>query len=159
MGKSEKQKKEHIPYNYNRKKKVSVWVSQHPYADIPDDYFEERFSHKNTRAQNTWSDNFKLPYFNPDCLEINGVHEGMVDIKKAAGECSFSSSYIDVLMSKSRKKKISEITWIVLLFDCEYTIKVSNVGKDSYLKFLGAFDYDETADRLYKTEEEEEKIL
>lgn len=139
--------------NFIRKKKVSVWVSQHPYADIPDAYFEERFSRKNTRANNTWSDNFKLPYFDPECLEMNGAHEGTVDIKQAAGECSFSTSYIEVLMSKARKKKIEQITWIVLLFECEYSTKVSNVGKDEYLTFLGAFNYDDLADTLYEPEE------
>lgn len=152
MGKDKKD------YNYTRKGKVSVWVSQQPYADIPDAYFEERFSHNNKRAQNTWSDHFMLPYFDPECIEINGVYEGVDDINKVAGECSFSSSYIEVLMSKARKKRVQEVTWIVLLFDCEYTVKVSNVGKDEYLKFLGAFDYDELADRLYATEEEAEPL-
>ena len=69
-------------------------------------------------------------------------------INKAAGECSFSSSYIEVLMSKARKKKLEEVSWIVLLFEYEYSPKVSGVDKDNYMTFLGAFDYDDGADNL-----------
>ncbi|MBT3225209.1 MAG: immunity 22 family protein [Calditrichaeota bacterium] len=139
-------------HDFSKRNKVSVWVSQHPYEDIPDAYFEEKFSHKKTRATNTWSDNFKLQYFEPDFMETNGAHAGKVDIKKAAGECSFSSSYIEVLMSKARKKKMEAVTWIVLLFEHEYSVKLSGVDKDTYMTFLGAFDYDDTADNLYEIE-------
>ena len=85
-------------------------------------------------------------------METNGAHEGIVHIKKAIGECSFSSSYIDVLMSKARKKKLEEVTWVVLLFEYEYSPKVSGVDKDNYMTFLGAFDYDNGADNLYEAE-------
>lgn len=146
------QSKESKGLLFPKKYKVSVWVSQHPYEDIPDDYFEEQFSKNNTRAKNTWSNNFHLRYFNPGNMETNGAHVGTVNIRKAAGECSFSSSYIDVLMSKARKKKLEEITWIILLFECEYSIKLSGVGRDEYTTFLGAFDYDDSADNVYESE-------
>lgn len=135
--------------DFSKKGKVSVWASQHPYEDVPDEYFEETFSHNKTRATNTWSDNFNLQPFNPDNMETNGAHEGTVSIKKAVGECSFSSSYIEVLMSKARKKKLEEVTWIVMLFELEYSPKISGVEKDNYMAFLGAFDYEDGADNLF----------
>lgn len=138
---------------FTKKGKVSVWVSQHPYKDIPDEYFEEAFSKNNTRAKNTWSKNYKLAYFNPDNMETNGAQSGVVDIEKAAGECSFSSSFMSVLLSKARKKKTQEITWIILLFDYEYSVKISEVSKDTHTLFLGAFDYEYGADSLYEIEE------
>lgn len=134
--------------DYLKKNKVSVWASQYLYRDIPDEYFEEQFSRNNTRAKNTWSKNFKLRYFNPDNMETNGAYEGDVAIAKAVGECSFSSSYMDVLLSKARKKKLEQVTWVVLLFECEYSPKLSGVSKDTYLTFLGAFDYDNDSDSL-----------
>ncbi|MEH6469019.1 MAG: immunity 22 family protein [Porticoccus sp.] len=137
-------------YDFSKKSKVSVWVSRHPYQDVPDVYFEETFSRNNTRATNSWSKNFNLQYFNPENMETNGAHEGTVPIKKAAGECSFSSSYIDVLMSKARKKKLEDVTWIILLFEYEYSPKISGVDKDNYMMFVGAFDYDDGADNLYE---------
>ena len=143
-------RKESKTHDFTKKKKVSVWVSRHPYEDIPDEYFEETFSKKNTRATNMWSESFKLNYFNPESMETNGTQAGTVEIKKAAGECSFSSSYIDVLMSKARKKKLENITWIILLFECEYSTKLSGVEKDKYTTFLGAFTYDDEADNLYE---------
>jgi len=85
-------------------------------------------------------------------METNGVHEGTVKINKAAGECSFSCSYIEVLMSKARKKRLEEVTWIVMLFEYEYSPKISGVDKDSYMTFLGAFDYDDGANNLYDIE-------
>jgi len=105
--------------DFSKKGKVSVWAPQHPYEDVPDAYFEETFSRNNTRARNIWSDNFHLKFFNPGNMETNGVHEGTVSIKKAAGECSFSSSYIEVLMGKARKKKLEEVTWVVMLLEFE----------------------------------------
>lgn len=138
--------------DFSKKGKVSIWASQHPYNDVPDEYFEETFSRNNTRATNTWSSNFNLVFFNPDNLETNGAHEGTVSIKKVAGECSFSSSYIEVLMSKARKKKLKEVTWIVMLFELEYSPKISGVVKDNYMTFLGAFDYEDGADNLFEIE-------
>lgn len=139
-------------HDFSKKGKVSVWASQHPYEDVPDEYFEEKFSRNNTRATNTWSGNFYLKFFNPENMETNGAHEGTVNVKNAVGECSFSCSYIDVLMSKARKKKLEEVTWIVMLFEYEYSPKISGVDKDTYMTFLGAFDYDDGADNLYEIE-------
>jgi len=135
-------------HNFSKKNKVSVWVSQHPYGEIPEEYFAEKFSRNKTRATNKWTDNFNLQYFSPEYMETNGAHEGTVNIKKAVGECSFSSSYVQVLMSKAKKKKLEEITWIILLFEYEYSTKISGVGKDEYMTFLGAFNYDDSADSL-----------
>jgi hypothetical protein len=142
------QLKEKKGYDFTKKNKVSIWVSQHPYQDIPDAYFDETFSHKKKRATNTWSDNFRLQYFEPDFMETNGVQTATVNIKKAAGECSFSSSYFEALLNKVKKMKLTSITWIVLLYECEYNVKRSGIDKDTYLTFVGAFDYDDSAENL-----------
>ena len=143
-------------HDFTKKYKVSVWASQHPYADVPDDYFEETFSKNNTRAVNTWSKNFNLKNFMPGNLETNGAEEGMVSIEVAAGECSFSNSYIETLMSKARKKNLEEVSWIIMLFEVEYSLKISGVEKDQYMTFLGAFDYDDAAESVYEVEDLEE---
>ncbi|MBV1908783.1 MAG: immunity 22 family protein [Kangiellaceae bacterium] len=137
-----------------KKNKVSVWVSTHPYTDIPEEYFEEIFSKNNTRARNTWSDNFKMRYFRPEDMETNGSTEGTVSVKQAAGECSFSSSFIEPLMSKAKKKDLLEITWIVLVYEYEYSAKLSSVESDEYLTLLGAFSYDDDADSVYEVEQD-----
>ena len=49
-------------------------------------------------------------------------------------------------MSKARKNRLEEISWIILLFDYEYSVVLSGVNKDKYVSFLGAFNYDESAD-------------
>ena len=137
-------------FDFSKKYKVSIWASQHAYADIPDDYFEESFNKNKKRATNTWSNNFKMRYFKPEQMETNGSAEGVVDIKIAAGECSFSASFIDNLMSKAKKKNLLEITWVVLLFEYEYSTKLSSVDKDEYLTFIGAFNYDDEADSVHE---------
>jgi len=139
-------------YLFTKKNKVSIWASTHSYADIPEDYFAERFSKNNTRATNQWSNNFNMRYFRPEDMETNGSHGGTINIKQAAGECSFSCSYIDALMSKAKKKNLQEITWLVLLFEYEYSAKISGVESDEYLTLLGAFNYDDDADSLYEPE-------
>lgn len=127
---------------FKKKNKVSVWVSTTPYADIPDEYFEETFFKNNTRAKNEWSNNFNMRYFSPEYLETNGAMEGTISIEKAVNECSYADSFIKNLMSKAEKKKLTDITWIVLLYEYEYSARVSGVAKDKYLNLLGAFDYD-----------------
>ena len=139
---------------FSKKNKVSVWASMHPYADIPEAYFEEKFSKNNTRATNTWSNNFKMRYFSPSKMETNGAHEGTINIKQAVGECSFSSSFIEVLMSKAKKKKLNEITWIILLFEYEYSAKISGIESDEYVTLVGAFDYDDDAESLIEVDDE-----
>ena len=139
---------------FPKKNKVSIWASTHPYADIPEAYFEERFSKNNTRASNSWSDNFKIRYFYPSKMETNGIHEGTINIKQAVGECSFSSSFIEVLMSKAKKKKLNDITWIILLFEYEYSAKISGIESDEYVTLVGAFDYDDDAESLIEVNEE-----
>jgi len=139
-------------FDFSKKNKVSVWASQHPYADIPDEYFEETFSRNNTRATNRWSNNFKLKFFLPDNMETNGSMDGLVDIRQAAGECSFSESYMPQLISKAGKSNMEQVSWIVLLFECEYSLRQTNISKDEYLTFLGAFDYDSDADSLFDLE-------
>ncbi len=141
---------------FNTKGKVSVWASQYPYADIPDDYFEETFSKKGSRAKNSWSDNYKIRYFDPKQMETNGAHTGTIDMHEAAGGCSCSSSYIVNLMSKAKKNKMEQVTWIILLFEQEYSIKLSGVVKDEYTTFLGAFNYDASSESLLGEEDEDE---
>jgi len=127
---------------FQKKNKVSVWVSTHPYADIPDEYFDESFSKNNTRATNQFSKNFKMRYFSPDHLETNGAMEGTVKIRDAVIACSYADSFIENLMSKAKKKNLTNITWVVLLYEYEYSSKVSNIYKDDFLTMLGAFTYD-----------------
>jgi hypothetical protein len=53
---------------------------------------------------------------------------------------------------QNQKKYILEITWLVLLFEYEYSAKVSGMESDEYLTLLGAFNYDDDADSLYDIE-------
>jgi hypothetical protein len=149
------QKKQNETFLFNKKGKVSIWASKHTYKDIPDDYFEETFSKNNTRAQNTWSKNFKIRYFNPESLETNGTNKGLSDIKQIAGQCSYSTSFIDNLMGKARNKNLTEVSWLILLYEFEYSAKTSAVESDKYVTLLGAFNYDDGANNLFELESDE----
>ena len=145
-------------YLFGKKNKVSVWASQHPYAEISEEYFEETFTKGGNRARNTWTDNFRIRYFKPEDMETNGSQEGTIDIKQAVGECSFSTSFIETLMSKAKKKDMLEVTWVVVLFEYEYSAKTSGVESDEYLTLLGAFNYDDDADSVFEVEFEEDEL-
>ncbi|WP_158971962.1 immunity 22 family protein [Paraglaciecola sp. L3A3] len=138
---------------FNKKNKVSIWASNYPYADIPDEYFEETFFKNNKRAKNTWSANYNIRYFLPEDMETNGSHDGLIDIRDAAGQCSCSSSYIVNLMSKAKKNKLEQVSWIILLFEQEYSAKLSGVANDEYTTFLGAFNYDPYSESLLDEEQ------
>jgi hypothetical protein len=137
---------------FGKKNKVSVWASQLPYADIPDSYFEERFFKNNTRASNQWTDNYDIRYFRPDDLETNGVEVGLGDVKAVAGACSFSYSFILPLLSKARKKKLTEVSWLIFLYEYEYSVKISGIESDDVTTFLGAFDYRDDAENVFEAE-------
>lgn len=143
---------------FAKKHKVSIWASNHLYQEIPEEYFEETFSKGGTRAKNIWTSNFKIRYFRPEDMETNGSMEGLINIKQAVGECSFSCSFIDNLMSKAKKKNLLEVSWIVLLYEFEYSTKTSGVDSDEYLTLLGAFNYDDDAESLFEIEDEEGEI-
>jgi len=147
------QEPEEKAFLFDKKYKVSIWGSKVPYADIPDEYFEETFFKNNTRAKNQWSHHFKIRYFKPNEMETNGSYEGLKPIEEIAGACSFSLSYIDNLMSKAKKKQLLEVSWLVLLFDFEYSAKATGVESDDYLTLLGAFNYDDEAESLIPVEE------
>ena len=140
-------------FDFSKRGKVSAWISTHPYQDIPDEYFEEHFNKKHTRATNQWSANYQLRFFNPEQMETNGSQEGLVNIKQAAGECSFSASFMEVLLSKAKKQGVQDISWLILLYDFEFSAKLSGIDKDEYTQYLGAFNYDETADSLFEIDE------
>ncbi|PHS15947.1 MAG: hypothetical protein COA86_13110 [Kangiella sp.] len=140
---------------FHKKYKVSIWASKTPYEDIPDEYFEETYSKNKARAQNSWSKNFKIRYFNPESLETNGSQQGLLDIKQVAGQCSYSTSFIDNLMSKAIKKNITEVSWLILIYEFEYSAKISGVESDEYVTLLGAFNYDDDADNLFELENQE----
>ena len=127
---------------------VSVWASQVPYADIPDDYFDEKG--EGHIPLNEWAGNFKFNTFNSENIEINGAYEGSVNIKKAAGECSYSKSYIDALVAKAEKLDLVNVTWIIVCFDFEYYPKKTGVFKDQYMNFIGSYPYDPEAENLYE---------
>ena len=129
-----------------------MWASQVPYGEIPDSYFEERFFKNNTRATNQWTDNYNIRYFRPDDLETNGVAEGLGDVKSVAGACSYSYSFLLPLMSKARKKKLTEVSWLILLYEYEYAVKISGIESDGVTTFLGAFDYRDDAEDVFEAE-------
>ena len=141
-------KKQDEKTKFDKEGMVSVWVSQVPYAEIRDDYFDE--NETGHIPLNEWAGNFKFNTFNPDNIEINGAYEGTVNIKIAAGKCSYSTSYIDPLVAKAKKLDIVNITWIILLFDFEYYPKKTGVFKDNYVNFIGSYPYDPEANNLYE---------
>jgi hypothetical protein len=51
-------------------------------------------------------------------------------------------------MSKAKKNKMEQVTWIILLFEQEYSVKLSGVNQDEYTTFLGAFNYDASSESL-----------
>jgi hypothetical protein len=52
---------------------------------------------------------------------------------------------------------MEQVTWIILLFEQEYSIKLSGVVKDEYTTFLGAFNYDASSESLLGEEDEAEE--
>ena len=140
-------------YDFSKKNKVSIWASKIPYAEIPDDYFAETLSKNGTRATNQWSKNYQIRFFNPEFMETNGAMAGLVDIEKAVGECSFSTSYIKPLLNKAKQKNLLKVSWVILLFENEYSAKTSTIESDEYTTLVGSFNYDEEAENLYEIEE------
>jgi hypothetical protein len=58
-------------------------------------------------------------------------------------------------MSKAKKNKMQQVTWIILLFEQEYSVKLSGVASDEYTTFLGAFNYDASSESLLGEQDDE----
>jgi hypothetical protein len=56
-------------------------------------------------------------------------------------------------MSKAKKNKMEQVTWVILLFEQEYSAKLSGVAQDEYTTFLGAFNYDASSESLLGEDE------
>ncbi|WP_196140797.1 immunity 22 family protein [Aliikangiella sp. G2MR2-5] len=139
-------------YDFTKKNKVTIWASNFPYIDIPDEYFEEIFSHKGQRARNQWSSNYQLRFFVPEHLETNGSTEDLIDFERAVGECSFSESFIKPAINKARQNNLLKVSWVILLFDYEYSTKTTGILNDQYTHCIGAFTYDEESDSVYEVD-------
>ena len=50
---------------------------------------------------------------------------------------------------------MEQVTWIILLFEQQYSVKASGVTEDEYTTFLGAFNYDASSDSLLGENDEE----
>jgi hypothetical protein len=48
---------------------------------------------------------------------------------------------------------MQQVTWIILLFEQEYSVKLSGVASDEYTTFLGAFNYDASSESLLGEED------
>ncbi|MBY4676645.1 immunity 22 family protein [Marinobacterium arenosum] len=129
--------------------KVSIWVSQTPYALIPDSYFEEDFRCKGGAPVNEWAGNYGFGFYDGERLATNGVMEGSVSLQHCAGECSFSSSFVEELLAQARTQQLEQITWLILLYDFAYDPQQTGVTEDAYTRFVGVFDYNDEADGLY----------
>lgn len=128
-------------FEFEKEGKVSVWFSTVPYNTIPDSYFEE-----DENGLGPWAHHFKISSYDPEDMETNGADLGTVKPEKAIGECSYSQSYVDLVVHKINKMGYSDVTWVILVFDFEYRPKKTKVYKDEYVHFVGSYPYDESAD-------------
>lgn len=123
--------------------RVSVWVSNYPYADIPDSYFDEDFRCKGGAPVNEWAGNYGFGFYDEERLATNGAMEGLMSLKQALQGCSFSASFIKPALAQAKEDGMENISWIILLYDFDYQPDETGVSDDKYTRFLGAFDYDE----------------
>jgi hypothetical protein len=52
---------------------------------------------------------------------------------------------------------MEQVTWIILLFEQEYSVKQSGVTEDEFTTFLGAFNYDASSESLLGEDDDEEE--
>jgi hypothetical protein len=134
--------------DFEKEGQVSVWFSDHPYQDVPDSYFDE-----DEQGLCAWAKHFKLGVYDHDCLETNGAQRGEIAIDVAVGQCSYSRSYVDKVVHKITKMGAEKVTWVILLFDYEYRPKKTKIYEDEYVKFVGAYPYDSSAENLFEVDE------
>ena len=74
-------------------------------------------------------------------------------LKSQRVSARFQKSYINNLFSKATKLNLTKVSWVILLFEYEYSARLTGVDKDEYLTFIGAFNYDDEAENVYEIEE------
>lgn len=137
--------------DFDKKGFVSIWVSKVPLDEFPDDYFEERYGeeHEDTPLSQ-WCENFGFGYYDHDQIEDNGVETGADTLDKILGECSYSKSFVEQAVSDARMQGIESVSWVRNLFDCAYSPELTGIKEDSFMVFLGTYEYDEESESRYE---------
>ena len=127
--------------------KVSVWVNIVPFSQIPKSYGEERYGDDGPLSD--WCAAFGFDYYDHDFMDVNISEEHRRPIRRLAGECSFSASFIDPLESAAIEQGFDTAQQVILLYDFDYTNLNTGITEDKYYRFIGTFDYDDDADSVY----------
>jgi len=56
------------------------------------------------------------------------------------------------LLNKAKKSGVESVSWIILLYDTEYSVKLTEILNDEYTRFLGTFTFDDTAENVFDPE-------
>jgi Immunity protein 22 len=129
---------------------VSIWASIVPLAEIPDDYFEERYSETEDIPQTKFCGDFDFWGHDHDQIDANCSLKGPESFERLIGECSFSKSYISEATKRARKLGIETTQQVMLLYDLRYDLKPSVVETSPYLRFVGSFPYDSNASSAFE---------
>jgi hypothetical protein len=137
------------PY-FDKKGFVSIWVSKVTLDEIPDDYFEERYGEEcEDTPLSQWCENFGFGYYDHDQIEDNGVVKGTDAVDKILGECSCSMSFLELAVSDAMKQGVESVSWIRNYFDYSYSPDITGNKEDSYMVYLGSYEYDIKSESKY----------
>ncbi len=121
---------------------VSIWVSKCNLNDIPDDYFEENYGGEDEESWNDFSSEFGFGYYDHDFVETYFIDDGEIThIKNLLEPLSYSDTFIDSAINAAIEKNLAETSFVFLIYNFEYSSKITGITESKYMSFLGAFPF------------------
>lgn len=135
---------------YRRLGCVSIWDGTFGSIDAVEWYFGEPTPDGKLPPSYSFIEDFRLPEFSPECLEINFTQVQPRPLSELLASTSFSSSYIDSACAAAERLGIEEAQGVALLFNFDYQACPKVLPKSPNLRFVGVFEYDQDAAAVRK---------
>jgi hypothetical protein len=121
---------------------VSIWIGEFPSEEIGDQHLRERYGERgDDEPLAEWMGEFGFRYFDHDFMDTNGHGPSVGPLRPLIEPCSYATSFVDEAMLIAAQQRIAETQFVMLLYDFRYDPAVTGVTQGRYLRFLGAFRY------------------
>jgi len=72
----------------------------------------------------------------------------VVPIEDLVNAMSYSASFVDKVVEKAREPGVATTSYVLLIYEFRYDVKVTDKTDSSYFRFVGAFPYGHDCGRI-----------
>jgi hypothetical protein len=130
------------------KGKVSVWVNKVPPSSYPRSYLKEHYQREDDGPLCEWAGSFGFNWYDHDFMEVARKRGKPQPIRNLLKGHSYAETFVGQVEKAAAKAGIDRANHSILLFDFDYAARRRKIKEDSYMRFLGTFEYHYDEDEL-----------